>query len=110
VTDEYSKGCNQLIRDSKASLLLSAEDLVEAMGWTLDSHPVKVENVQRSLFLELTEEEQKVVHTLEKQGNLQINTLVVETDIPVHKMSAILFELEMKGAVRVLAGGVYQLL
>ncbi|WP_374049510.1 hypothetical protein, partial [uncultured Bacteroides sp.] len=29
---------------------------------------------------------------------------------PVHKMSAILFELEMKGAVRVLAGGVYQLL
>jgi len=25
-------------------------------------------------------------------------------------MSAILFELEMKGAVRVLAGGVYQLL
>ena len=62
------------------------------------------------LFLELTEEEQKVVHTLEKQGNLQINTLVVETDIPVHKMSAILFELEMKGAVRVLAGGVYQLL
>lgn len=52
----------------------------------------------------------KVVHTLEKQGNLQINTLVVETDIPVHKMSAILFELEMKGAVRVLAGGVYQLL
>ena len=99
-----------LIRDSKASLLLSAEDLVEAMGWTLDSHPAKVENVQRSLFLELTEEEQKVVHTLEKQGNLQINTLVVETDIPVHKMSAILFELEMKGAVRVLAGGVYQLL
>ena len=110
VTDEYSKGCNQLIRDSKASLLLSAEDLVEAMGWTLDSHPAKVENVQRSLFLELTEEEQKIVHTLEKQGNLQINTLVVETDIPVHKMSAILFELEMKGAVRVLAGGVYQLL
>lgn len=109
-TDEYSKGCNQLIRDSKASLLLSAEDLVEAMGWTLDSHPVKAENVQRSLFLELTEEEQKIVHTLEKQGNLQINTLVVETDIPVHKMSAILFELEMKGAVRVLAGGVYQLL
>ena len=88
----------------------SAEDLVEAMGWTLDSHPAKVENVQRSLFLELTEEEQKIVHTLEKQGNLQINTLVVETDIPVHKMSAILFELEMKGAVRVLAGGVYQLL
>ena len=35
---------------------------------------------------------------------------VVEADIPVHKINAILFELEMKGVVRVLAGGMYQLL
>ena len=64
VTDEYSKGCNQLIRDSKASLLLSAEDLVEAMGWTLDSHPAKVENVQRSLY-----QPQDIVHSNEFVAN-----------------------------------------
>lgn len=108
--DEYSKGCNQLIRDNKASLLLSAADFVSAMGWDISSHSPKAEVVQRSLFPDLSEEEQKVVRILERQGSLQINTLVVETDIPVHKMSAILFELEMKGVIRVLAGGVYQLL
>lgn len=37
VTDEYSKGCNQLIRDNKASLLLSAEDFVQTMGWNVAS-------------------------------------------------------------------------
>lgn len=41
VADEYSKGCNQLIRDNKASMILSAEDFVSAMGWNTGSHPVK---------------------------------------------------------------------
>ena len=40
----------------------------------------------------------------------QINALMVQADIPINKISAILFELEMKGVIRVLAGGVYQLL
>ena len=66
--------------------------------------------LQRSLFLDLSEEEQKVIEILEKRGDLQINTLVVEADIPVQKMNTILFELEMKGVVRVLVGGMYQLL
>lgn len=109
ISDEYSKGCNQLIRDNRASLLSSAEDFVAAIGWHTSTPSEKVV-VQRSLFLDLSDEEQKVVAILEKQGNQQINTLVVETDIPVHKMNAILFELEMKGVVRVLAGGMYQLL
>lgn len=110
VTDEYSKGCNQLIRDNKASLLLSAEDFVQTMGWSAASCVEKTANVQRDLFPDLSGEEQRIVDILAQRGNLQINTLVVETDIPVHKMNAILFELEMKGVVRVLAGGMYQLL
>lgn len=108
--DEYSQGCNRLIRDNRASLLLSAEDFVQAMGWQAAAAPSEKTAIQRSLFLELSEEERKVVSVLEKRGNLQINSLVVETDIPIHKINAILFELEMKGAVRVMAGGMYQLL
>lgn len=108
--DEYSKGCNRLIRDNKASLLLSAEDFVQAMGWNMQTTLSEKVSVQRSLFIELSEEEQKIVSILEKLGNLQINSLVVEADIPVNKMTAILFELEMKGVIRVLAGGMYQLL
>lgn len=108
--DAASIGCNQLIRDNKAALLLSAEDFVKAMGWDAASAPSKVESIQRSLFPELSEEEQWVVSILDRQGDQQINALVVEADLPIHKMNAILFELEMKGVVRVLAGGMYQLL
>lgn len=109
-TDECSKGCNQLIRDNKASLLLSAEDFVQTMGWCSESFAHKAAGIQRDLFPDLSEEERQIVDILAERGNLQINSLIVETDIPVHKISALLFELEMKGVVRVLAGGMYHLL
>ena len=63
-----------------------------------------------SVIYNQVKETEKVIEILEKRGNLQINTLVVEADIPVQKMNTILFELEMKGVVRVLVGGMYQLL
>lgn len=107
--DEYSVGCNKLIRKNRAALITSAEDLVEAMGW--ESNPRTKKNVQRKLFPDLSEEEERIVKRLAKMPEgLQINTLVVDTDIPVNRMIALLFELEMKGVIRTLAGGVYRLI
>lgn len=109
VTDEFSRGCNNLIRDNKAILLQSAEGFVKAMCWDVDSVP-KQTTVQRQLFPDLTEDEQRVVDMLREQEPLHINTLSVNADIPVNRMNVLLFELEMKGVVRVLAGGMYRLL
>lgn len=109
VKDGSSVGCNQLIRDNKAALIESAEDFVKAMGWAEPSRK-SVEAVQRALFVDLSEEESQVVDILSRQGDLHINTLVVETDIPVNRMSGLLFELEMKGVIKALVGGVYHLL
>ena len=109
-TDEYSQGCNSLIRDNKAALIESAGDLVNALRWDAGSQTRLSGSVQRCLFPELSADEQQVVDVLGERGEVHINTLVVETDIPVHRMNAILFELEMKGVVRVLVGGLYRLL
>lgn len=108
-TDASSIGCNQLIRDSKAALVQSAEDFVRAMSWMPAGQEHKLQAVQRNLFPELTAEEEGVVHILSRQGDLHINTLVVETDIPVNRMSSLLFELEMKGVVKAMVGGLYHL-
>jgi len=109
VSDNTSKGCNELIRDNKAALIQSADDFVKAMGW-VDQTPKQTEEVQGELFPDLTEEEQKIVKILSAQGDLHINTLVVKADIPVNRTSALLFQLEMKGIVKALVGGVYHLL
>ena len=108
VTDTYSAGCNRLIQNNRASLILSAEDFIRSMGWNHLS--LKTKHVQRQLFPDLNDEEKKIVEAIEKAGNgIQINTLVVETNIPIHQISTLLFELEMKGVIQVLAGGMYKL-
>lgn len=111
INDEFSAGCNQLIKNNQAALILSAKDFVETMGWSEDKEKTSSTPRQRELFPDLSEEEEKVVGLLKSRPDgLQINTLVVNTNIPVNRMSALLFELEMKGVLRVLAGGIYRLL
>lgn len=110
INDASSVGCNRLIADNKAALMLGAEDFVKTMGWADVVPSAKPEGIQRNLFPELTEEEERIVRILTSQGDLHINALVVEADVPVNRMSSLLFELEMKGVVKAMVGGVYHLL
>jgi len=108
----YSEGCNQLIRDNKAGLITSADDFVEAVGWQEDVQRQKAEaqGIERQLFPELTAEEQAIVRQLQQTNDLQLNILSVKTNIPIGQLTAQLFQLEMKGIVRPLAGGTYHLM
>ena len=110
--DEYSEGCNNLIRDNKAALITSADDLVRAMGWADDARMAEARRhgIERALFPELTEDEQAVADVLGKDNDLQVNTLAARTSIPVGALSAVMFSLEMKGVVKLTAGGVYHLI
>ncbi len=109
VGDEYSAGCNRLIASQAAQLITCAEDFVKCMGWEMKLAETK-SVVQRELFMELSEEEEKIIHILHSGGEMQINALVVAADLPVHRLSALLFEMEMKGMVRALQGGVFRLI
>ena len=66
--------------------------------------------IERQLFPELTEEEKLIVTQLQQAGDLQQNMLSVRTNLPIGRLNALLFQLEMKGIVRPLAGGSYHLL
>jgi len=79
------------------------------MNWDSEAQAPAV--IQRQLFPELDENEEKIVSLLQKHPDgIQINTLVVESNIAINRMTGILFELEMKGIIRTLAGGVYKLI
>lgn len=108
----YSEGCNNLIRDNGASLITSADDFVNAMGWQTDAQlqQAKAEGIERNLFPNLSSEEQTVVDVLDRMGDFQLNQLSVKTNIPIGQLTALLFQLEMKGVVRPMAGGSYHLL
>ena len=111
INDPYSLGCNELIKKNRAALIQSAEDFVNAMGWNTGMNLTSKPAVQRELFPELSAEEENILQILQKYPDgIQINVLVIEANIPINKISSLLFEMEMKGMVRALAGGVYRLL
>lgn len=112
VNDPYSEGCNNLIRSNGATLILSAEDFAKDMGWTCDTQlmTAKRAGIERSMFPELSAEEQAIVDVLAKTNDLQINILSVKANIGIGKLTALLFALEMKGVIKTLAGGMYHLI
>lgn len=107
VTDENSKGCNALICSNRAALITCASDFVEAMNWSVSKQPEKPR--QMELFTNLTPEEETIMQQLARfPDGVQINRLVVETNIPINRLMPLLFELEMKDVVKTLAGGRYK--
>lgn len=112
VNADYSKGCNNLIRDNGASLITSAEDFIKAMAWGEEKElsQARQEGIERLMFPDLTPDEQKIVNLLQQTNDLQINIITVKTNIPIHKLTSTLFTLEMKGVLKTLAGGCYHLL
>lgn len=108
----YSEGCNNLIRDNKAGLITSADDFVNAVGWQVDSMHLKAEadGIERQLFPDLTDEEQLVVSLLRKTNDLPQNILSVKANIPIGRLTGLLFQLELKGVVKLLAGAVCHLI
>lgn len=112
IGDVTSEGCNNLIRDNGATLLTSAADFVKDMGWQDDAKLMraKQQGIERSLFPDLSPEEQSIVDVLSRNNDLQINMISVQSGIDISRLAALLFTLEMKGLIRTLAGGMYHLL
>lgn len=110
VYDEYSRGCNNLIRCQQATLLTCAADLLDAMGW---DNPLKKDSkrkvVQQELFPDLTDEERALVNTLKDVDDKHVNQIAIDANIPYSRASMILFDLEMKGIVKALGGARYRL-
>jgi len=108
----YSEGCNNLIRDNGAHLITCADDFVAAMGWQSDEERQEAQRrgIERNLFPALADDEKQVVATLDECGDMQLNMLSVKTNIAIGSLTALLFQLEMKGIVKPLAGGSYHLL
>jgi len=107
VNDPMSEGCNMLIRDNKAALVGGFADIEFLMGWDNKDKPAQPR--QSRLFVELNEDEQKIVDELKKEDRLSPDILSIRTGMPVSKVSANLLNMEFKALVNVLPGNYYQL-
>lgn len=101
-SDEFSRGCNRIIRTSQAMSISCADDLIEAMNW--DQGRKSQNAKQLELFTELNNEEQAVVDVLKQQGDIHINTLATALQLPIYRLMSTLVELDCRGVILTLPG------
>ena len=107
VTDSKSAGCNYLIKNNKAVLITSAEDVIENMGWM----PKKLKaKQQKELFITLTSEEQTIVDLLRQKESLHVDELFLQSGLNSSTVAAAILNLEFENIVASLPGKMYRLL
>jgi DNA processing protein len=108
ISDKYSQGCNNLIKTQKANLLTSAADLVYILNWDIEESKSKKPTIQKQLFVSLDNDEQKVYDFLQKNGKEMLDSIALECDFPIYRISGLLLNMELKGVIRPLPGKLFE--
>lgn len=107
VRDEYSVGCNNLIKSHRANLMQSVKDVNYIMRWEVEDEQ---KNKQRTLFVELNEIEQKIVDFLRQEESIAIDVLAAKMQLSPSILSMNLLNLEFQNLIKTLPGKRYMLL
>lgn len=105
VDDAYSEGCNKIIRNNKANLLLSADDIRYIMRWNDNK---KVVPKQMRMFRDYSPDEQKVMDVFGEDNVVYLDKIITETMLSPTKIASVLLSLEFDGVVTALPGKRYQ--
>lgn len=100
-------GCHELIRKNIAGIITSGQELMEMMRWC-DEKP---KTVQRTLFIELSDEEKKLTDLIERHTECPIDVINNSIkELTPSKIAGILLGLELQGVVECKPGKVYRLI
>ena len=103
--DLFSEGCNHLIKNNKANLILDVADIRYVMRWDTD---VKMPNKQMRLFREFNSDEQLVLNAFGPDEVVHIDKIITETNMSLPKLASVLLSLEFDGVLSALPGKRYR--
>jgi DNA processing protein len=105
--ESLSEGCNGLIKRNRAALIENAEDLLEAMQWQEKENP-KNASRQIPLAVSLSAEEKMIMNLFIEKKENHIEEICQVTQMPVSKISALLFQLEFNNLLKSKPGKMYE--
>ena len=97
VFSEYSRGCNNLIRDSRAKSLSNINELLEDYSWEVE---------EKNDSNKYTKNQILILNCLSSEKNL--DSILLETKIKETEILAELMTLEIMGVIKSIAGGRYK--
>ena len=103
IDSRMSRGCHRLLRDG-AKLVEHVDDVLEELGPLVESTPgADGQNVRHPAELQLNEQEQQVLRSIETQPT-NVDDVIVRSALPVHRVLATISALEMRRLVRRISG------
>ena len=106
-TDMNSSGTNALIRNRKAVLVRSANDIIEELQWELDPAPQAAATENDSSEPELSPEEQRLLALFDDDPRTT-DDLIQAGGYDFNTLSTLLIGLELAGFIRQLPGNRYE--
>ncbi|MFC5282699.1 DNA-processing protein DprA [Pedobacter alpinus] len=107
IDDEFSEGCNFLIKTNRANLITCPKDIEYIMGWQLENTLKHKETPK--LFVELNTDEKLIFDIIKESSVLSIDDLQIKANMPQSKLAMLLLSLEMQSVIIALPGKVYRL-
>lgn len=99
-------GCNQLIKKNIAQLLDKPSDFLTAMGWKAPAE--STQNSQSKLFQQLSHQQKSLLKHLDPTPK-HLDLIAFKAECPVGEAAYLVFELELMGLVRPVAGKEFRL-
>lgn len=106
IDDEFSEGCNFLIKTNRANLITCPKDIEYIMGWQAQNGSVLKETPK--LFLDLNPEEKLIFDLIKENSAISIDDLQLKVNMPQSKLAMLLLSLEMQSVIIALPGKVYR--
>ena len=98
IFSDFSRGCNNLIRDCKAKLLTNFDDILNDYEWAMTDETEEYKN--------FTEIQKMILRCLSSEKNL--DNILNESKLEESEVLAQLMLLEIMGAIKSISGGRYK--
>lgn len=105
VHQQYSAGCNALIRQQKAHLVTNSTDILSMLGWDKP----RSRQQELSLPVNLSTDEQQIISILKQHESLYMDELVIHSCMPTSQLHGLLLGLELKGQIGRTSGTKYRI-
>lgn len=106
ITDVRALGCNTLIRDGRAKLITSVDDVLSELSTKLKPLLREVTKHEKKLDISLSLFEKKIYDVLNDEP-IHIDLLAVKSEMPTSDALVNLLSLEFKGLVKQLPGKMF---
>ena len=105
VIDLKSSGCLKLIQQNKAVLFTDASHFMNEMGWEQIKQPP---HKQTELFIEMNEDEKKIVDFLKEKEPVSIDELYLKSGLSSSNVAAAILNLELQNVIISMPGKMYR--